>query len=166
MTKEEALQRELDQAKAGTHPRMTGEEKRLTVVTMNRVRRAEQLRQMALDSVKATFEQVKSLRNVCNPNAGFICRLMSLERRLAASEPPLEPRLYRMCPFVGGPVARVHGCAEMDGARERAGGEAPASEAARDERVRGDEGARRVRATRHADVLLRAPRLLNDIWQT
>ena len=60
LTKEEALQRELEQAKAGTHPRMTGEEKRLTVVTANRIRRAEQMRQFALEAINAHFEQEKA----------------------------------------------------------------------------------------------------------
>lgn len=60
MTKEEALQRELEQAKAGTHPRMTGEEKRLSVVTANRIKRAEQMCQFALDGVNAHFEQEKA----------------------------------------------------------------------------------------------------------
>lgn len=57
LTKEEALQRELDQAKAGTHPRIAGEEKRLAMVTADRIRRAEQLRQLSLDAVNAHYEQ-------------------------------------------------------------------------------------------------------------
>ena len=35
---------------------MTGEEKRLTVVTANRLRKAEQSRQLSLDAVNAHFE--------------------------------------------------------------------------------------------------------------
>lgn len=60
VAKEESLQRELEQVKHGTHPRLSGEEKRLAAVTAERIRRAERLRQLALDSVNAHYEQEKS----------------------------------------------------------------------------------------------------------
>ena len=59
LTKEEALQRELDQARAGTHPRMAGEKNRLVSLTASRVRRAEQLREYRIGQVDAQFKQEK-----------------------------------------------------------------------------------------------------------
>ena len=52
------------------------------------------------------FTRVKTARGVCNPNAGFICRLLAFGKDIHAIEPPSPPRLYRLSPFVGGPVAR------------------------------------------------------------
>ncbi|KAL1520483.1 hypothetical protein AB1Y20_022063 [Prymnesium parvum] len=60
LTKEDALLRELEQAKAGTHARMIGEEKRLSVLTASRLQQVEQLRQLALDAVNAHFEQERA----------------------------------------------------------------------------------------------------------
>lgn len=56
LTKEEQLQKELDQAKAGTHSRMVAEEKRLAAQTTSKLRRAEQLRQFSLNTVETQFE--------------------------------------------------------------------------------------------------------------
>ena len=53
------------------------------------------------------FTRVKTARGVCNPNAGFICRLLAFGKDIAATKPPSPPRLYRLSPFVGGPVARL-----------------------------------------------------------
>lgn len=44
---------------------------------------------------------------MCNPNAGFICRLLAFGKDIHAKGPPSPPRLYRLSPFVGGPVARL-----------------------------------------------------------
>ena len=57
-------------------------------------------------SFDAAYTKTKEARGVCNPNAGFICRLLAFGKDIAGGEPPSPPRLYRMCPFVGGPVAR------------------------------------------------------------
>ena len=56
-------------------------------------------------SFDAAYTKTKEARGVCNPNAGFICA-SSFGKDIAGGEPPSPPRLYRMCPFVGGPVAR------------------------------------------------------------
>ena len=43
---------------------------------------------------------------MCNPNAGFICRLLAFHKDIQTTSAPEPARAYRMCPFVGGPVAR------------------------------------------------------------
>ena len=54
---EEALQKELDQAKAGTHQRQKSEEKRLVSVKAAKLKRAEQRRQLRVGVVDARFEE-------------------------------------------------------------------------------------------------------------
>ena len=56
---EEMLAKELEQAKAGTHQRQKGEEKRLQSVKATRIRRAEHLRQLRIEQVEAQFEAVR-----------------------------------------------------------------------------------------------------------
>jgi len=56
---DELLQKELDQAHAGTHQRQKGEEKRLTALKATRVRRAEQLRQLRIEQIDQQFDAVR-----------------------------------------------------------------------------------------------------------
>ena len=55
-----------------------------------------------------TFEcpQVKSHRPVANPNAGFLVKLIALDKALKATSAPDPARVYRMAPDVGGAVGR------------------------------------------------------------
>jgi len=67
----------------------------------------------------AAFALVKECRGVASPNAGFICRLLALQKDLHPTGPPDPPRLFRLTPFVGGPVARSvdatpHSSAQLD----------------------------------------------------
>ena len=50
------LEKELEQAKAGTHQRQKGEEKRLLGIKAQKVKRAEQLRAVRVAGVDARFE--------------------------------------------------------------------------------------------------------------
>lgn len=50
------LEREMEQAKAGTHQRLIAEEKRLAQVKAHRTARAEQLRKYRMSIVDAQFE--------------------------------------------------------------------------------------------------------------
>jgi hypothetical protein len=56
---------------------------------------------------KDAFHQVKAIRGVANPNAGFICRLLALQKDLHPDGPPSPARLYRMAPDVGEPSAKA-----------------------------------------------------------
>ena len=56
---DELLAKEMDQARAGTHQRQKGEEKRLLALKGTRIRRAEHLRQLRVDQVEAQFEAVR-----------------------------------------------------------------------------------------------------------
>ena len=49
-------------------------------------------------SLDDTFTDVKKLRGVANPNAGFICRLLEFRQRLVETRGagPISSRLYRM----------------------------------------------------------------------
>jgi predicted P-loop ATPase len=60
---EEALQKELDQAKAGIHQRQKSEEKRLVAVKAAKLKRADQRRQLRVGVVDARFEEQR--REVC-----------------------------------------------------------------------------------------------------
>ena len=53
------------------------------------------------------FAHIKERRGIASPNAGFICRLLQLHKDLHPVGPPDPPRLFRLTPFVGGPVARA-----------------------------------------------------------
>ena len=55
-----ALERELDQARSGTHQRQKSEEKRLAALRASRIRKAEQLRQLRVDTVETQFEAQRS----------------------------------------------------------------------------------------------------------
>jgi hypothetical protein len=57
---EDMLQKELEQAKAGTHQRQKGEEKRLAALKQARIKKAEQLRQLRNDVVETQFESVRA----------------------------------------------------------------------------------------------------------
>ena len=50
---------ELEQARNGTHSRMVAEEKRLSTLKASRIARAQQLRDLRLESVTANFEAEK-----------------------------------------------------------------------------------------------------------
>ena len=50
--------------------------------------------------------QVKSQRPVANPNAGFLVKLLALDKALKATSAPDPARVYRMAPEVGGAVGR------------------------------------------------------------
>lgn len=56
---EEILQRELDQAHAGTHQRQKGEEKRLLSLKATKLKRAEQMKQFRIAAVDARFEEAR-----------------------------------------------------------------------------------------------------------
>ena len=45
----------------------------------------------------------RSARGVCNPNAGFICRLLAFGKDIHAKGPPSPPRLYRLSSLSAGP---------------------------------------------------------------
>ena len=53
------------------------------------------------------FQHVKERRGVVSPNAGFICRLLAFHKDIHPTGPPEPARLFRLTPFVGGPVARA-----------------------------------------------------------
>jgi len=88
---DELLAKEMDQARAGTHQRQKGEEKRLLALKGTRIRRAEHLRQLRVDQVEAQFEavrrEVSDARRGANAQAlttGFVTPL-SHPRRLCAA---------------------------------------------------------------------------------
>lgn len=56
-TLDEMLQQELDAAKAGTHQRQKSEEKRLQALKQQKLKRAEQQRQMKIAAVDGRFEE-------------------------------------------------------------------------------------------------------------
>lgn len=54
-----ALEKEMEQAQAGTHSRMATEEKRISALKNTRMSRAEQLRQYRIDAIEALYESEK-----------------------------------------------------------------------------------------------------------
>jgi len=56
LASDELLQKELDQAHAGTHQRQKGEEKRLVGLKQTQIRRAEEIRRFRLEQVEQQFE--------------------------------------------------------------------------------------------------------------
>ena len=61
---DELLQQELEAARAGTHQRQKGEEKRLLALKQQKLKKAEQTRLMRVAAVDARFEEQK--REVSN----------------------------------------------------------------------------------------------------
>ena len=55
------LERELEQAKGGTHPRIVAEEKRLTGLKVGLAAKADQLRTYRLSIVEAQFESERRI---------------------------------------------------------------------------------------------------------
>jgi len=56
LASDELLQKELDQAHAGTHQRQKGEEKRLVSLKQTQIKRAEEIRRFRLEQVEQQFD--------------------------------------------------------------------------------------------------------------
>ena len=88
---DELLAKEMDQARAGTHQRQKGEEKRLLALKGTRIRRAEHLRQLRVDQVEAQFEAVR--REVSDARRGANAQALTTACHSSLTPPSLVCRL-------------------------------------------------------------------------
>ena len=109
------LERELEQAKAGTHPRIVAEEKRLTQQKTGLQGKADQLRKYRLSIVEAQFEsERRAAEEVFAREKGIVQNRLIEEcidrqKRHSKVRPPPAPRERSAAPCWLHPSAHARG---------------------------------------------------------